>query len=128
MAAVGLVPAGPVPDAAVDPCAGTPALPGIPMERGRLPPRFWWGMVLLLTNQPLGWGGLLVCGLLAVRTGRRFYYALGAGIYGFTWLMFGAGVLLAGPAGLAYSRTLLRRCLGGRARPQTQGIPHAADG
>lgn len=70
--------------------------------------KFWIGIVLLVTNQPFGWGAMLLCSILAVKTKKKFFYLVGVGIYALSWGMLGLGFLLAGPEGIQYSRNLLR--------------------
>lgn len=70
--------------------------------------KFWIGIILLVTNQPLGWGAMLLCGALAVKTKKKFFYFLGVGAYALSWGMLGLGFLLAGPEGVQYSRNLLK--------------------
>lgn len=70
--------------------------------------KFWIGIILLVTNQPLGWGAMLVCSALAVKTKKKFFYFLGIGAYALSWGMLGLGFLLAGPEGVQYSRNLLK--------------------
>lgn len=69
---------------------------------------FWIGVILLVTNQPFGWGAMLLCSALAVRTKKKFFYFLGLGAYALSWGMLGLGFLLAGPEGIQYSRDLLK--------------------
>jgi len=54
------------------------------------------GTILLITNQPIGWGGMLLFGNLARRTGKKLYYFIGVGIYALSWGMLGLGVYLVG--------------------------------
>jgi len=61
--------------------------------------RFWIGIILLVTNQPLGWGGMIISNALALKSHNIFYTYLGFGIYALSWGMLGLGVLLAGPQG-----------------------------
>lgn len=70
--------------------------------------KFWIGIILLVTNQPLGWGSMLLCSALAVKTKKKFFYLLGIGAYALSWGMLGLGFLLAGPEGVRYSRSLLK--------------------
>lgn len=64
---------------------------------------------MLITNQPLGWGIMLMCSALAVKTNRKIFYFLGIGAYALSWGMLGLGILLAGPEGVQYSRILLKK-------------------
>ena len=79
-------------------------------------PSRWFciGIVLLTTNQPLGWGAMLICDALALKHHDTNYFYLGFLIYGLSWIMLGIGVLMAGPEGVKYSRILLRRLLKSR--------------
>ncbi len=70
--------------------------------------KFWIGIILLVTNQPFGWGAMLLCSALAVKTKKKIFYLLGIGIYALSWGMLGLGFLLAGPEGIKYSRNLLK--------------------
>lgn len=78
--------------------------------------KFWLGVFFLLVNFPFG----IACGAGAVvpmakdiwhgqwpHMSRELWIALAG--YGLSWLMLGAGVLLAGPAGKAYVRKLWLR-------------------
>ena len=71
--------------------------------------RFYIGILLLTTNQPLGWGAMLVCNAIALDRQDLFFTYLGFVFYALTWGMMGLGVLLAGPEGIRYSRLLLKR-------------------
>jgi len=66
-----------------------------------LTPRFITGMILLVTNQPVGWGGIIYFSYLAKKTGKKIYIALGTVIYAVSWGMLALGAVLAGPEGLA---------------------------
>jgi len=71
--------------------------------------RFWIGIILLTTNQPLGWVALLVCSALAIDEHSEFIFFFGIALYALTWGMLGLGALLAGPEGLRYSHLLLTK-------------------
>ncbi len=71
--------------------------------------RFLIGVFLLILNYPVGWIGALVSGTLAVKTNNSVYYTWGAGLYGFSWIMFGVGALLTGSQGIRYSRQWIRK-------------------
>jgi hypothetical protein len=71
--------------------------------------KFIIGMVFLLTNQVIGWAGLIVGAWLGKKTGKKAYYALGTVTYGLSWGMVAAGVYLAGPEGLALVKVLFRK-------------------
>ncbi|MBW2561423.1 MAG: hypothetical protein JRE40_11295, partial [Deltaproteobacteria bacterium] len=61
--------------------------------------RFYIGILLLTTNQPLGWGAMLICNAIAIDRQDIFFTYLGFVFYGLTWGMMGLGVLMAGPEG-----------------------------
>jgi hypothetical protein len=63
--------------------------------------RFIAGVILLLTNQVIGWAGMAVGIYLAKKFSRKIFYFLGVGIYGFSWAMLAFGAYLAGPQGIA---------------------------
>ena len=71
--------------------------------------RFYIGIVLLTTNQPLGWAALLACNAVAIGKQDLFFTCLGFVLYALSWVMLGVGALLAGPEGIRYSRLLIRR-------------------
>lgn len=93
-------------------------------QRLRRSLRFTIGMFFLLSNVPIGLTGVALCSYLALRMGdREFWFAVGAAIYGFTWIMLGAGVWLAGPEGIEIARQLQRRLLRRKAKPDTAPPP-----
>lgn len=67
------------------------------------------GVALLVANVPVGYGGMLICDLLAIKTQKFAYVYLGFGFYGLSWLIFGVGLLLAGKTGLKLSRQILKK-------------------
>ena len=69
----------------------------------------WIGIILLVANQPLGAGALLICNVIAIKKHNVFFSFLGIGAYALSWGMLGLGLLLAGPEGMRYARGLLRR-------------------
>ncbi len=71
--------------------------------------RFWVGIVLLTTNQPLGWVGMVTCNAIAVKQNSAFFSFLGFGIYALSWVMLGIGAWMAGPQGVQYARQLMLR-------------------
>lgn len=71
--------------------------------------RFRLGVFFLLINIPFGLAGVALAGWMIARTGHvRFWSLVGGGIYASSWLLFGAGVLLAGPDGKAYVKNIWR--------------------
>ena len=75
----------------------------------KFPIRFWIGIILLTTNQPIGWAAMVACNAIAISKQNIFFTYLGFAFYALTWGMLGLGVLLAGPEGIRYSRLLLKR-------------------
>lgn len=71
--------------------------------------RFYIGILLLTTNQPLGWAALLICNTLAIAKQSFFFACLGFALYALTWVMMGLGAWLAGPEGVRYSHLILKR-------------------
>jgi hypothetical protein len=72
-------------------------------------PKFWIGIILLVTNQPFGWGAMVIFQAIAIKTHNMLFFYLGIGAYALSWSMLGLGVLLAGPEGVRYSRMLLHK-------------------
>lgn len=58
--------------------------------------RLKFGMFLLLSNVPFGYGSLLICGILAAARQNPLWLHLGTACYFLSWLMLGAGILLVG--------------------------------
>jgi len=74
--------------------------------------KFWIGMILLVTNQPVGWGALLICNAIAIHKHNALFSLLGIGVYALSWGMLGLGFILAGPEGIKYSRSFLKKLWG----------------
>jgi hypothetical protein len=68
-------------------------------------PRFLVGLILLVINQPFGWGAMVVCAVVAARTNKTIFYLIGLGAYAFSWALLGLGLVLAGPEGRSYLRS-----------------------
>ena len=71
--------------------------------------KFWIGIILLITNQPVGWGAMLIGNTLSINKHDALFSYLGIGTYAFSWGMLGLGLLMAGPEGIKYSRSLIRK-------------------
>jgi hypothetical protein len=54
------------------------------------------GVILIVTNVPVGWGGALLCGYYGKKTGKKFFYVLSGIIYVLSWGMLSLGVFLCG--------------------------------
>ena len=71
--------------------------------------KFWIGIILLITNQPVGWGAMLIGNTISINKQDAFFSYLGIGTYAISWGMLGLGLLMAGPDGIKYSRSLFRK-------------------
>ena len=72
-------------------------------------PCFRLGMFLVLLNWPVGYGGLALCWLLALIWKSNFLAILGAGFYVLSWIMLGAGLLLAGAGARTFLKSICRK-------------------
>ena len=70
-------------------------------------------MVLLLTNQVVGWGGLIISAYLGKKTGKKAFYAAGTAVYAISWGMLALGAYLAGPEGIALVKGLFKKYMFG---------------
>lgn len=87
--------------------------------------RFWIGIILMCTNQPLGWGAMLFLNGLAIHHKSSFLSFLGFAIYALSWGMLALGVWMAGPQGVAYAKSLYRRIRYGKQIPDKGDSPIA---
>ena len=71
--------------------------------------KFWIGITLLVTNQPIGWGAMFIFNALSINKQNVLFSVLGFGAYLLSWGMLGLGLLLAGPEGIKYSRSLIKK-------------------
>ena len=71
--------------------------------------KFWIGITLLVTNQPIGWGAMFIFNALSINKQNALFSVLGFGAYALSWGMLGLGLLMAGPEGIKYSRGLLKK-------------------
>ena len=71
--------------------------------------KFWIGIILLVINQPLGWGVMLICNAGAVKNQSAILSFIGIGAYILRWGMLLLGLLLAGPEGVKYSHKLFKK-------------------
>lgn len=76
-------------------------------EKSKL--RLRLGLILLVANAPVGYGGLAVCSFLAFKTESTYWLKIGLGAYVLSWVMFGAGIILAGHAGREFLKIKWRR-------------------
>ena len=89
------------------PPAKTP--PGSVETKVRPRAAFRIGLVLLVANVPLGYGGIAAGVALAAATKNRIWLTVGFGLYALSWGMLGLGILLAGREGIEYLREKRRR-------------------
>jgi hypothetical protein len=66
------------------------------------------GIILLFTNQVVGWGGLIYFTYLGKKSKKKYFYALASGAYIASWGMLGLGAFLAGEEGIAFFRQVSR--------------------
>jgi len=66
------------------------------------------GVWMLLTSYIAGYGGSGVSILLYLWTNNKFWLWVGAGIYGFSWIFFGLGLLISGREGLVIIKNRLK--------------------
>jgi hypothetical protein len=71
--------------------------------------KFWVGIILLISNQPVGWGAMFIGHTISFNKQDALYAFLGMGTYVFSWGMLGLGLLMAGPEGVKYSRSLIKK-------------------
>ncbi|MEI8078779.1 MAG: hypothetical protein WCH61_04010 [bacterium] len=84
-----------------------PAVIDQPVAPVRTGCRFKLGLFLLVANWPVGYGGAALALAWGRATGQDKFGAIMAAVfYAFSWGMLGAGVLLAGKAGLARTKEL----------------------
>ena len=69
--------------------------------------RFKLGVWLIAGSTILGWLSLAEAGIFAFT--HPWISKAGMAVYAFSWLVFGAGVLLAGKKGLSVSWELIKR-------------------
>lgn len=62
------------------------------------------GISLIVINVPVAYLGLLVGALASIYDGEAIWLLAGVGAYAFSWVLFGAGIALAGQQGLTYAR------------------------
>ena len=89
------------------------------MKQSQQNMRFWIGILLLVTNQPIGWVAMLVCNAIALKQQSVIFTYIGLGIYAFTWLLLLLGAWMAGPQGVVYAKQLVRRLFSRKAPKQT---------
>ena len=74
--------------------------------------RFKIGLLFLIINTPIGYGGGALTVGLGVKTGQPALGAsVGAAIYIISWCMLGLGILMAGPEGVQIVKDFRRRLM-----------------
>jgi hypothetical protein len=72
--------------------------------------RFKTGVCLLVLNIPFGQAGVVLAGVLAVKTGHKaFWVGVAVAAYALSWVMLGMGVVLSGRKGMEYAKELVRK-------------------
>ena len=51
----------------------------------------------------------MICNSLAIKKYNALFFFLGIGAYALSWGILGLGLLMAGPEGIKYSRSLLKK-------------------
>ena len=54
------------------------------------------GLLVVLLNVPLGWGGAAFFSLMALYYEKPFFYKIAGVCYAISWIMLGAGIVMAG--------------------------------
>ncbi|MCK5803601.1 MAG: hypothetical protein KAI66_12245 [Lentisphaeria bacterium] len=67
------------------------------------------GLFLFIVNFPVGYGGIAICGTLAVVLRQREWLWVGAGAYAFSWILLGVGFYLSGQTGWLYAKNFWKR-------------------
>lgn len=71
--------------------------------------KFWIGVIFLIINIPLGYGGFALAVYLVAKTGNKSYLALGGIIYTVSWGILFLGAYLAGPEGVTLVKNTWRK-------------------
>ena len=81
---------------------------------GKTPKHGFWfkvGLVLLVLNFPIGYGGLAVGTAIAVCKKQPAALTVGFVFYGLSWVILGLGTILTGRGGIRYAKSYWReRC------------------
>ncbi len=85
------------------------------MKKGNV--RFIIGVILLFTNQPLGWGGMILFNSLALKYHKPFYSYIGFSIYALSWGILFLGVYLAGKEGVIFVKNHWKRIFSTLSKP-----------
>ncbi len=63
---------------------------------GRLSHAAYIGLLMLLLNVPIGWGGAAICAAIGAKTEQPIWGAISLGVYILSWGMLLLGTYLAG--------------------------------
>lgn len=75
--------------------------------------RFKIGVLLLVVNTPIGYGGVALAAVIGLKTRHpALGAALGVGIYILSWNMLGLGIWMAGPEGVKLVKDLHKKWFG----------------
>ena len=69
--------------------------------------KFWTGTILIILSYAF-WGAFFFMIVALKGDGKKSLY-YGAMLYGLNWGCFGAGILLAGKAGIRYTKSLFKK-------------------
>jgi len=69
------------------------------------------GLVLLVANVPIGYGGMAAGAVFSGITRKPIGLAFGAACYALSWAMMALGLVMAGPEGSRYAKHYWRRRL-----------------
>lgn len=70
-------------------------------------PKFITGIILILTNQIVAWGGIIICAFLSKEKTRKTFIATGISLYIISWIMLALGIVLTGREGLELAKQWL---------------------
>jgi hypothetical protein len=72
--------------------------------------RFYAGVIAIALSYAVAWPAMTLLGAIALYFHRPLWAAVGLpALYGLSWLIWAAGLWLAGPQSVIYARRFLRR-------------------
>jgi hypothetical protein len=73
-------------------------------------PRFFVGIAAIALSYVIAWPAMTALGAIAIYFRQPLWAAIGIpGLYGLSWLVWTAGLWLAGPESIVYARRFLHR-------------------
>ena len=63
------------------------------------------GIMFFLSSFIIGYGGIALTSFLYLWTNNKIWIGFGSDVYGFSWILFGIGFVLAGKEGLKYFKS-----------------------